>query len=335
MNTIFVTIIIPIYNVKKYLGECLTSIERQTIKDNIEVLLINDGSNDGSKEIAKDFEDRNENFILINRTNGGLSAARNTGLIHATGEYIIFLDSDDFLADDAIELLYLRAKNDDLDLLRFSAYTFEDGFDNYIWERNSAGKGYKYLGKYPDVMTGSDFLELSIKYNDCFPSCCLMLIRKKVIDVNSLKFYEGIILEDNLFNFELTTLCRRVGVLNEPLYYRRYRKGSITMSDNWLSRIEALCICSEEVDRFYLSHLNIEKSIVKWQINLFIYKMIDDWNELSCVEQRSDRLREYFRRVKPLISKYKISGFSLRLFYFSPSFYWSCRLVASYAFKKR
>lgn len=132
MDKISASIIVPIYNVEKYLAECLDSLERQTL-DDIEIIMVNDGSTDNSGDIAKTYAAQNENFCLINRENGGLSAARNSGLDVARGEYVYFLDSDDFLADDAIEKLYKKAKAENLDQLRFVAYTFEDGTKNYLW----------------------------------------------------------------------------------------------------------------------------------------------------------------------------------------------------------
>ncbi len=94
LNRIKVSVIVPIYNVKDYLADCLDSLERQTI-DSIEVIMVNDGSTDGSEVIAATYSDRNSNFKLVNRDNGGLSAARNTGLEYVTGEYVYFLDGDD------------------------------------------------------------------------------------------------------------------------------------------------------------------------------------------------------------------------------------------------
>lgn len=145
MGIVSVSIIVPIFNVEKYLAECLDSLVKQTM-DDIEIIMVNDGSIDDSEEIAKSYVDLNENFCLINRENSGLSAARNSGLDVAKGEYVYFLDSDDFLSDDAIEKLYKKAKAEDLDQLRVAAYTFEDGTKNYMWIRDIAKGGYKYLG---------------------------------------------------------------------------------------------------------------------------------------------------------------------------------------------
>ena len=104
MNQIAVSVVVPIYNVEPYLEDCLVSLEKQTFK-NIEVILVNDGSPDKSGEIAKRYADKNSNFTLIERENGRLSAARNEGIEKAVGKYIYFLDSDDYILENTLEIL--------------------------------------------------------------------------------------------------------------------------------------------------------------------------------------------------------------------------------------
>lgn len=98
---------------------------------NIEVILVSDVSTDGSRAIAARYAERNSNYTLVNRENGGLSAARNTGLDRARGEYVYFLDSDDYLAENALEILYTKVGQENLDVLKFSAYTFSDGCKDF------------------------------------------------------------------------------------------------------------------------------------------------------------------------------------------------------------
>lgn len=319
MDKFAVSVIVPIYNVENYLRDCLVSLEKQTL-NNIEVILVNDGSTDESEKVAKEFVERNDNFFLVNRDNGGLSAARNTGLDLASGEYIYFLDSDDFISDNALEMLYNKAKLYDLDQIRFSAYIFEDGTNDYQWVGNSQS-GYKYTGDYPDIMTGVDFYKYSIKKKNYYPSSCLIFTKKDVINNNNLRFLEGILHEDNLFNFELTIKCAKVSLINEPLYYRRYRKGSIMTSGNMLERIKSLCISSEQADAFIDSNIEIKDIIGRWQITILIYLMLDCWGKMTLEQQNSLECREYFSKVKYLIKKYKIKNFSIYLFYFNKSFY--------------
>ena len=337
MNNVKISVIVPIYNVANYIRECLESLERQTFSDT-EVILVNDGSTDGSEEIAKVFLEKNKNFILINRENGGLSAARNTGLDAACGEYVYFLDSDDYLADDALEKLYKKAKDEKLDQLRFVAYTFEDGTNDFKWTRDIANGGYKYLGDYPAVMKGVDFYKRTIDNNDHYASCCLIFTRREVIEQNRLHFYEGILHEDELFNFQLTSLCERVALLHEPLYYRRFRNGSITMGSNFLKRIRSMCICAEEADKFIDAHQELKDVYGIWQITFFLKMMIFFWKQMTRDAQDSQEAKEYILRCKTLIKKYKLRGIFLKLFYKKNSLYnrlYRCGIVAARKISRR
>ncbi|SFN78969.1 Glycosyltransferase involved in cell wall bisynthesis [Pseudobutyrivibrio sp. UC1225] len=314
-----VSVIVPAYNVEQYLSECLDSIERQTLKE-IEVIIVNDGSKDNSEVIAKKYCNRNENYKLINRDNGGLSAARNTGMSEARGEYIYFLDSDDYLADDALEKLYKKAKEENLDQVRFVAYTFEDGTNDYKWTGIDEG-GYKYSGNYPNYLSGINFYKQAIDNNDYYPSCCLIFTRRKVIEENNLRFYEGILHEDNLFNFELTCLCDRVSILHEPLYYRRYRTDSIVKGTNWIEKNRSMCISAEETDIFLKKHPYITAVVGEQQIKLFTLMMLNNWEHMNKKEQNSHESQILFDRIKPLVVKYMNGGGPIKVFYISKPLY--------------
>ena len=311
----FVSVVVPIFNVEKYLAECLDSLEHQTLK-NIEVIMVNDGSTDESRKIAEKYALRNESFILIGRKNGGLSAARNTGMEIAKGEYIYFIDSDDFLSNNALEKLYEKAHRDNLDVLKFVAYTFEDGSKDYVWKKE---KGYMYTGEYPDVYHGSDLINKFIFNKDWFASCCMMLTRKIFLDETKLRFYEGIIHEDELFSFELVNLAERIAVLNEPLYYRRIRSGSITQKHDYTNAIRSFCVCAEEADKFIEEHHILNAN---WRINSFLGIMFWRWNMLSNDKRYSKEIQGYFKRMRPLFKKYVYNpSFPQRVFYTSIPLY--------------
>ena len=104
-----VSVIVPVYNVEQYLSDCLESICRQTLKG-IEIIVVNDGSTDNSLSIIKSFQQKYSNIKLINKKNGGLSSARNAGIDMAVGEYLFFVDSDDFIDLDTLEKMYVKAK---------------------------------------------------------------------------------------------------------------------------------------------------------------------------------------------------------------------------------
>ena len=121
-----VSVIIPVYNVEKYLGECLDSVLRQTLED-IEIICVDDGSTDGSAKMLAEYAAKDPRIRIITQANAGLSAARNVGMDAATGKYIYFLDSDDYIKDDAMEKCFSICERDGLDQLVFnSECLFED-----------------------------------------------------------------------------------------------------------------------------------------------------------------------------------------------------------------
>lgn len=330
MGKVLVSVVVPIFNTEKYLAECLNSLEKQTLKE-IEVIMVNDGSTDSSGIIAKRYADKNENFILVERENGGLSAARNTGMEEATGEYIYFLDSDDYLIEDALERIFTKAKQEDLDVLKFVAYTFTEPSRKLCWTSD----GYKYRGNYPGVYRGIDILQMFVDNHDtCFPSCCLIITKREVIVKNNLHFYEGIIHEDNLFHWELLAVSERVGILNEPLYCRRIRAGSITQTPDWMKKNMSMCFSAEAAEKFINEHPQIKGNTTDWYVMFFVYQMLSNWEKMSKEEKNSFESKDYFRRVKPIAKKYGKGGsISLRIFYTNITMYRAFRQLLKIAMK--
>ena len=109
------SVIIPVYNVENYLRECLDSITSQTVKD-IEIICIDDGSTDNSPKILKEYQKKDSRIKIITKENGGQASARNLGIKKAQGEYIAFIDSDDFIESEMLEKLYTKAKDNNLDI---------------------------------------------------------------------------------------------------------------------------------------------------------------------------------------------------------------------------
>ena len=142
-----VSVIIPIYNVEEYLEECIDSILNQSL-DNVEILCINDGSTDNSLSILNKYSERNSNIKIINQENTGAGTARNRALKFAEGEYIYFLDGDDYLDKDTLLICYEEAKKNNLDIVTFDAILF--------YEKS-------YNGNYGDNLERDELLESRVK----------------------------------------------------------------------------------------------------------------------------------------------------------------------------
>lgn len=219
-----VSVIVPVYNVEKYLLECLDSICNQTLSD-LEIICVNDGSTDSSLEILKRYAAIDNRIVILSQTNGGLSVARNTGIKFAKGEYIYFCDSDDKLDIKALEILYNRAKNDDLDMLYFDAEAF---FENTDVEKQfvSYKTYYKRKNDYQGIYTGKKLFNELLKNKDYLPSVCINFLKTNFIIKNNLIFEPGILHEDNLWSFKCALLAERVGYSANTFFYRRVRANS-------------------------------------------------------------------------------------------------------------
>ena len=311
MREAAVSVIVPVYNVAPWLEACLNSLEKQTLK-NIEVILVNDGSTDGSGEIARRYAERNSNFILIERENLGVSAARNAGLDKATGEYVYFLDSDDYLMEDTLERIYTKASSEQLDVVVFSAYSFQDPDGELTW---SSDFGYRYRGTYPEICRDMDVLRISLDNNDYFASCCLVFTRRDLIEAHNLRFYEGVIYEDNLYKFQLMAFAGRVAVMNEPLYYRRNRAGSITASPDHIKRHCSLCVVISEIESFTEKHRNIVGQTGDRLIRYLLSVMGEYLAVMPSKMLDSPEIESFSRELRRIMRKHDCCGLlSLRAF---------------------
>lgn len=220
-----VSVVVPVYNVEKYLPECLDSICNQTLSD-LEIICVNDGSTDSSLEILKRYAVIDNRIVILSQENGGLSVARNTGINFAKGEYIYFCDSDDKIDVKTLETLYNRAKNDDLDMLYFDAEPF---FENAEVEKQFASYKtyYKRKNDYRGIYSGKKLFNEFLKNRDYLPSACINFLKADFIIKNNLTFEPGILHEDNLWSFKCALLAERVGYSANTFFHRRIRSNSI------------------------------------------------------------------------------------------------------------
>lgn len=223
-----VSVIVPAYNAIRYLPDCLDSIRAQSLQ-NIEIIVVNDGSTDSSIEYLRKIAEEDERIVVIDKENGGLSSARNAGLAIARGDYVCFVDSDDMLRGDALELAYGTSVEGHLDQLFYSAMSFYESYDLVNSEPAYLDYyDYHYAGG--EVMTGQElFVTLDVR-SDYKPSACLQLLKKEFLSLNEISFKEGILHEDNLFTILCTACSKKSALLREKLYIRRVRKGSIMTS---------------------------------------------------------------------------------------------------------
>ena len=214
-----ISVIIPVYNVEKYLGECLDSITNQTFED-IEIICINNGSTDNSLNVLREYEKIDSRIKVISHETRGLSRARNTGVKMSQGKYIYFIDSDDYLELHGLEKIHSIAEDKNLDLLMFKLVNFDKrtGYEDYHYSDMPF-----LLDLDKDVFNYMDFKENILNVD---VSTCTKFFKRELIE--NKRFAEEYIFEDNLFNIDYLFDAERIYFLNECLYHRRIRKNSIT-----------------------------------------------------------------------------------------------------------
>ncbi len=245
------SIIIPIYNVESYLRECLDSVLQQSFAD-WETICINDGSTDNSAAILEEYGQKDSRFKIINQPNGGLSAARNTGLKAATGEYVLFLDSDDWLEGNALERVSESLTNEDM--LCFSGRRFFEKEGRY--HEADQLKPQEYI-------TGMDYYnENALSVRD-FAFVCVVLraYKRESLLTHELWFKERIFHEDNLFTPLACYYAEKVKVINDCLYDYRVHANSITTTGN-VKRHRDLLGTANTLAAFFLPKQGFDKTVV-------------------------------------------------------------------------
>ena len=224
-----VSIIVPVYNVEKYIDKCLKSLVEQTLSD-IEIIIVNDGSTDDSKKVIDNYIERYpEKIVYLEKKNGGLSDARNYGMPYAKGEYIAFLDSDDYVEKDIYEKMYEVAKNENSDMVECDFY----------WEYPNKTKkdiGVIYSGQ-------NEMLEnvRVVAWNK--------LIKREVLEISKIQFPKGYRYEDVEFTYKLIPYLSKVSFVKESLIHYIQRPDSISNSQN--ERTKEIFDVLEHVLDFY------------------------------------------------------------------------------------
>lgn len=262
-----VSVVIPVYNVEDYVEKCLDSVVNQTL-DDIEIIVVNDGSTDSSKEKINKYLEKYPNKIkYLEKENGGLSSARNFGMPHATGKYIAFLDSDDYIEKDAYEKMYNLAEKENADMVDC----------DFIWEypnKNKMDKVKEYNSKEEMIEKGR-------------VAAWNKLIRRDIIERENLKFPEGLRYEDVDFFYKLVPYIEKVVFSREPYIHYVQRQTSITNTQN--SRTEEIFIVLDNVINYYKEKNLFEK--YKTQIEYIYTKFLlcSSLKRMCKIKEKSQR----------------------------------------------
>jgi len=222
MNYPIISVIVPVYNAELYLKRCINSITTQTYQK-LEIILINDGSTDNSLNICHELAQTDKRIKVINQKNRGVSYTRNQGINKATGEYLLFVDSDDFIDTNYINKMYQELKNNHYEIV-ISGMTFCDEKENII---------KKELYKKENQELKLDNIIDDVINTLYFCSACKTIISKKLITNNNLQFNEELSYgEDFSFSYQLLKRASKIGYLSDTGYYYRQNSTSLTHKTN-------------------------------------------------------------------------------------------------------
>ncbi len=236
-----VSVIVPVYNVEKYLCQCIDTILSQTYR-NLEVILVDDGSIDGSPKICDDYSRKDQRIFVIHKKNGGLSDARNEGLKIAKGKYVMFMDSDDYWADTEV-LNRVMGQVDGYDFVNFNC--------KYYYQKDGV---FKNWAPYPqEVVSDRTNKEkiISLICYGIFPmSACMKIIDRQFLEKNDIWFIKGIVSEDIPWFLELVNKSRHFKFVNEYMYiYRKQAGETISSSFSAKKYADLFAILSKETQK--------------------------------------------------------------------------------------
>lgn len=252
-----VSVIIPVYNTEAYVEEAVRSIMNQTLKD-IEIIFIDDGSTDDSLTIIKKLALDDDRIHYFSQSNQGQSVARNIGIDKATGEYIYFMDSDDFLEEEALLHCYVKAEKDQLDFVLFnvSILNRENDFNLSI--------DYKQpVLSENSIYSGESMLSTMLTQKSYRCSPCIHFISSELIELCHLRFYPGIIHEDELFSALLYMQAQRTGYINTAFFKRRLRADSVMTTRYTIKNVDCYLVVTEQLLLFVRGKDPQSKRLIK------------------------------------------------------------------------
>lgn len=303
-----ISVIIPVYNVEKYLEKCVYSILNQTLEAD-EIILVNDGSTDKSGEICNRLESENERIRVLNKENGGLSDARNYGVKNSNGQYITFIDSDDYVRCDYLELLYKGLKKNNADI---SVVNHQSVYENSKDET----KQYKDTAATIEVMDGKQILKYALLGEKGSLSAWAKLYKRGYVVENP--FPVGKLYEDMEIIYNIYLKATKIAIINEKAYYYLQRDNSIVHSKITEKHLYGIKSCINMLENNNRNNYGLEEYI-KCRIAMQSCGHLPNlvrYNEVEMFEEISSLVRIYIKEIlfgKEATIKLKIRSFTYLL----------------------
>lgn len=285
-----VTIIVPVYNVEKYLNKCIESIANQSYKE-IEIILVDDGATDNSGNICDEWKKKDSRITVIHKKNGGLSSARNAGLDKANGKYVCFIDSDDWVEPDFIEVLFKSIERHNADISQCGFVEEIEGAESAPYRSDS------YL-----VITGKDAIK-NLYNRKTYLSTVVMwnkLFKKKIFQ--DLRFDEGIVHEDEALIHEVLYNADKVVINESKLHHYLTRPNSIMNSTFSLKRLDSIYAYEKRIS--YLQDKK-EHELVEMTMRMYFRVLIGVSSNLfySTIAGKENYLNQTTQKLDSIINE--------------------------------
>jgi glycosyltransferase involved in cell wall biosynthesis len=296
-DTLLISVIIPVYNVEKYLEKCITSVIQQDYR-NIEVILVDDGSPDKCPQICDSYSKKDSRVKVIHQTNSGLSLARNAGLRIALGDFIMFLDSDDWWNSEvSLRTIVSEVSNN------IGTDIFVIGAMDY-----SPVKGYmkrydsKNLEKFKNNPGIIEIYKTMINYGNLYEAAYTKIIRRSFIEKNNLIFQQGIISEDTEWFFRVLRCVKKIDIIDVDLIiYRSGREGSIVNTVSAKHVYDLLLIINQSLQYYHNTNNNdIYKNFELSHCSYLWFIVLSKYSLLSKTEKR--KIKPFIQKVISVIS---------------------------------
>lgn len=306
-----VSIIIPVYNAEMYVSRCIESVLNQSYA-NIELILVNDGSTDTSNEICQEYEMRDDRVFLLAQRNGGVAKARNTGIDIMSGEYVTFVDSDDYLHPDAIRILISAAESHSADIcmggFQEIRNTVVDGFETSQLVTDTVSVMQAWRGLF-----GSEHLKYGTVWGSVYKS--------KLFD--TIRFPNNQIFEDTYIIQDLYGLSHVIATVNLDVYYYAVRDSSISHTWTAETTIDSLLATAKRYAYFYekdIQELIMQAANLHLDHAILCYESAEHWLLKETILGLYNVIWDSYRTVLPRDHMLKYAVFAK-----SPALYYACR----------
>ena len=251
-----ISVIIPVYNVERYIKKCLDSVVNQTF-NNFEIIIVNDGSKQNEEKIIREYTSIYNNIRFLSKENGGQASARNLAIKEAKGKYIFFLDSDDYIENDALELLYNNSNHGEKDIILCDGFLNDEGNETYL--------------KTNKVYTLDS--EKNYLINACSP--CFKLIRRSIFDNKNVMFLEGRIYEDLATVGGYLLYTNRISYVKKPLYHYILRRDSTMNQIVYNKKLEDIFYSIDNLRKMFIDNNQYNKYEDEFEY-IYIMRLLHD-----------------------------------------------------------